>query len=329
MTRTRLLIVLVAAALAAPAAAQRGLRINLGTVVPQDSPWYEVLQQMRQDWTEISGGKVDLRIYAGGALGDDTEMLRKTRIGQLQAVAMTGIGLSRIDPGVDALQIPLLFQSYEELDYVRDKMAPTLEKRIAAEGFQVLAWSDGGWAHYFSKKPAPTLADVRSQKLWISAGDPRTEELYKSLGFNVVPLPLSEMTTALQTGLIEQILVPPLYALLDGSYRRAGNMTDLAIAPVIGGIVIDNKAWQRIPAALRPKLAAASEAAGAKLRARIRQMGDDAIQQMKERGLNVTAADRAAWQAEVEKVYPKLRGTYAPAEMFDQAVRLRDEYRAR
>ena len=329
MIRTRLLIAALALALAAPVAAQRRIRINLGTVVPEDSPWHEVLQQMRQDWKRISGGSIELRIYAGGALGDDVEMLRKARTGKLQAIAMTGIGLSRIDTGVDALQVPMLFESYEQFDYVHERMAPELERRIAEKGFQVLVWSDGGWAHFFSKAPSATLDDIREQKLWISAGDPRTEQIYKDFGFNVVPLPLTEMTTALQTGLLETVLVPPLYAMLNGSYRRAGNMTDLAIVPVIGGIVIANQAWERIPADLRPKLAAASEDAGEKQRTRIRRMGDDAVEEMRERGLNVVSADRDDWQTELEEAYPKLRGSYAPADLFDEAKRLRDEFRSR
>ncbi len=314
---------------AAPLAAQRAIRLNLGTVVPKDSAWHEVLMQIRQDWAAISGGRVDLRIYAGGALGDESEMLRKVRIGQLQAVAATSIGLAIIDQGVDALSIPMLFDSYAELDSVRDSMAPKLAKRLEDKGFVVLNWSDGGWAQFFTKKPAKTLDDIRNQKLWISAGDPRTERLYKDFDMNVVPLPLTETPTALQTGLIEAVTEPPLFALLDGTYQRAPYMTDIKWGPVVGGTVISKEAWERIPADLRPKLLAAAEKAGAGLRTRIRALGDDAIEQMKQRGLTVVATDRAAWLKEVEAAYPKLRGVLAPADLFDEAIRLRDQYRAR
>ena len=325
------LFLLAAAALlgVAPLGAQRGVRVNLGTVVPKDSAWHEVLMQIRQDWTRISGGRVDLRIYAGGTLGDEAEMLRKVRIGQLQAVATTNIGLSIVDQGVDALSIPMLFDSYAELDHVRDGLAPKLERRLAEKGYVVLNWSDGGWAQFFTKRPAKTLDDIRRHKLWISAGDPRTERLYKDFDMNVVPLPLTETATGLQTGLVEAVTEPPLFALLDGTYRNAPHMTDIKWAPVVGGTVISKQAWERIPLEMRPKLLAAAHEAGVSLRARIRKLGDDAIEQMKQRGLTVVEADRTVWLEEVEAAYPKLRGVLAPAELFDEAIRLRDQYRAR
>ena len=325
--RNLALVALIAVALAPPTAAQRRIRINVGTVAPTGSAWHEILIQMQQDWKEISGGRIDMRVYAGGSLGDDLEMLRKVRIGQLQAVAMTGIGLARIDEGVNALQIPMLFESYQELDYVRDRMAPKLEKRLGEQGFVVLNWSDGGWARFFTKKPAKTLDDVRKQKLWISAGDPKTEKLYKDYGLQVTPLPLSEVATGLQSGLIEAIDVPPLYAMLDGSFQRATNMTDIKWAPVIAGTVISEKAWQRIPADLRSKLLDASRKAGEATRDKIRRLGDEAVSEMQDRGLTVVEPDRAAWRTEVEAAWPDLRGVLAPAELFDEAIRLRDEFR--
>jgi TRAP-type C4-dicarboxylate transport system substrate-binding protein len=320
--------VLLVAGFVTPAAAQRALRVNLGTVVPKDSAWHEVLVRMKQEWTQISGGRVDLRIYPGGSLGDDTELLRKVRIGQLQAVAVTSVGFSRIDEGIGALHIPLLFRSYDELDYVREKMAPKFEARMLEKGFVVLNWSDGGWAQFFTKSPAESIDDIRAMKLWMSTGDPKTEQLYRDFGMRPTPLPMTEMLTALQTGLIEAISVPPLFAMLDGSFRRAPYMMDIRWAPVIGGVVISVQAWERIPADIRPRLLAASRQAGEETRDSIRRLGDDSIDQMKQRGLQVTSVDQQAWQREVEEAYPKLRGRLAPADLFDEAVRLRDEYRA-
>ena len=321
--------ILTALVLTVPLSAQRGLTVNLGTVVPKGSAWHDTLERMSQEWERISGGRVRLRILPGGALGDDVEMLRLMRVGRLQAVAMTGIGLAKLDPGVDALHIPMLFDSYAELDYVRDKMAPAFEARLSAEGFVVLNWADGGWAQFFTKEPTKTLADLRKQKLWISAGDPRTERLYKRFDMTVTPLSMGDVPTGLQTGLIEAITIPPLFAMLDGSYRSAPNLVDLKWAPVTGGVVISKEAWEKIPADLRPKLLTASRAAGDELRTKIRRLGDDAVAQMKTRGLNVVSVDVEAWRAEVEAAYPDLRGELAPAELFDEALRLRDEFRAR
>lgn len=326
--RYGIIVTLLLAGLVTPAVAQRAIRINLGTVVPKDSVWHEVLVRMKQDWVEISGGGIDLRTYPGGSLGEDTEMLRKVRVGQLQAVAVTSVGFSRIDQGTEALHIPLLFRSYDELDYVRDKMAPKFEARLRDKGFVVLNWSDGGWAQFFTKRPAKSTDDIRGMKLWTSIGDPKTEQLYHDFNMRPTPLPMTEMLTSLQTGLIEAIAVPPLFAMLDGSFQRAPYMTDILWAPVIGGVVISVEAWERIPADIRPRLLEASRKAGEAARNRIRRLGDDSIEQMKRRGLTVVPVDREAWQRVVEEAYPKLRGRLAPADLFDEAIRLRDEFRA-
>src|SRR5512147_402003 len=121
------------------------LQVNVGTAAPEGSPWHEILQKTRQDWNRISGGNLTVRIYPSGVLGDEVEMIRKARIGQLQAVAVSGVGLSHIEPAAGCLQIPMLMGSYEEFDYVRERIAPRLESLIAQKGFIVLQWSDVGW----------------------------------------------------------------------------------------------------------------------------------------------------------------------------------------
>src|ERR1019366_10245011 len=146
--------ILVLAFLAAlTARAQAPITIKLGTLAPQKSKWHDLLVQMGEDWKTASGGKVELVIYAGGEQGDEPTMIDKMRIKKLQAVAMSGAGLGDIEPAVNALQVPMLIQSYPELDYVRDSMAAELERRIARKGFVVLNWGDTGWIHYFTKKP--------------------------------------------------------------------------------------------------------------------------------------------------------------------------------
>jgi hypothetical protein len=131
----------------APLAAQTVL-IKMGTVAPDGSPWHQILQHMGQQWQKVSGGKVTLRIYPGGVLGDEPDMITKMRIGQLQAVALSGSGLSRLEPAVACLQIPMMIESYEELDYVRDRVAPRLEKLLDEKGYVVLNWGDAGWVHF-------------------------------------------------------------------------------------------------------------------------------------------------------------------------------------
>ncbi|HSF15975.1 MAG TPA: TRAP transporter substrate-binding protein DctP [Vicinamibacteria bacterium] len=305
--------------------------VKLGTIAPEGSTWHDVLLKMREEWRRLSEGGVELRIYAGGVLGDEGEMVRKVQRRSLDAVAVSGPGLSRIDDGVDSLHYPMFFESYEELDYVRDRLAPKLEARIEARNFKVLNWSDAGWVYFFTREPARSPEDVRGMKLWTSAGDPDTEKAFKDLGFQVVPLPATDMLTSLQTGLIDAFDVPPLFALLDRSYQVANHMIDLKWAPVVAATVVSTRAWDQIPAELRPKLLEVSRKAGEELRAEIRKAHEDAIAEMKNRGLLVVELDereRALWRAEVEAAMPTLRELLGPPDLHEEAKRYRDEYRS-
>ncbi len=307
--------------------------IKMGTLAPDGSPWHQTLQMMGERWRKISNGKVKLVIYPGGNLGDEPDMVNKMRIGQIQAAGLSGAGLAGIESGVMALQIPMMFGNYEELDYVRERVAPRLEKMIEARGFVVLNWGDVGWIHFFTTKPVTTLADMRKLKLFTWAGgENETLELWRTNGFRAVPLAATDILTGLKTGLIEAVPMAPLFVLLNQSFGLARNMIDLKWAPLVGATVITRKAWESLPAAQRNDMMTAARETGVGLRDNIRKMGDEAIATMQKRQLqviHVDAATEANWRKEVENVYPKLRGSLVPADLFDEVKRLRDEYRAR
>ncbi|MGH9148464.1 MAG: TRAP transporter substrate-binding protein DctP, partial [Vicinamibacterales bacterium] len=274
-------------------AAQNRLRIRVGTVVPKGSLWHETLQRVSQEWQKIVGPRLEMTIYPSGQLGDETEMVRQARQGRIQAVGLSSVGLSRIDVGVSCLQVPMLLDSYDELDYVRDRVAPELERRIEAQGFKVLHWADGGWVYTFSKQPAKTPADLRRMKLFTSAGDAETERLYKDFGFNVVPLSLTDMITSLQTGMVEAFAMVPLFAQLQESFKLASNMTNVKWTPLVGGTVISLTAWNGLSEEHKPALLEAARQQGNRLRTEIRRLDEVAIQEMQKRGLKVIDVDPA------------------------------------
>lgn len=325
----RLLFVVVFMAALLPLQAQNVL-IKMGTLAPEGTAWHDILLQMKEEWQRISGGKVTLRIYPNGVLGDEPTMIRRMRIGQLDGVAITGSGLSRIEPAVSSLMIPMMLDSYEELDYVRDRLAPRLERMVEEKGFKILNWGDAGWVHFFTREPASTLNDIRKMKLLISAGDPQSEELYKDLGFQVFPLAYTEVLTALQTGMVEAVQGPPLYAMVEQWFGLADNMINVRWAPLVAATVLRKASWEKIPLELREPMLGAARAAGNRLLTEIRGLNEDAVPAMQKRGLNVIQVDEATladWRAEADKHYPELRGRYAPAVLFDEVQRLRDEYR--
>jgi TRAP-type C4-dicarboxylate transport system substrate-binding protein len=324
----RFLLLALLVAVLAPAQ----IVIKMGTLAPEGSPWHKTLLQLGDRWRTISGGTVKLVIYAGGVLGDEPDLVKKMRIGQIQAVALSGVGMYEIERGAMCLQIPMMFESYEELDYVRDRVAPKLEKTIEAKGFIVLNWGDAGWVHFFSTRPVKRLSDMRQLKLFTWAGDNDELELWQANGFRAVPLAATDILTGLQTGLIEAVPTTPLYALLNQSFGLAPYMNNVRWAPLIGATVITRAAWERMPADKRAAMLQAAREAGYAMRGSIRKMGDDAVVAMQKRKLTVVQADAATiadWRREAENVYPKIRGRMVPADMFDQVRALRDEYRAR
>src|SRR5580692_3771604 len=304
--------------------------IRLGTLVPKGSRWHEILQQMGEEWKKASGGKIELKIYPGGEQGDEPEMVQKLRIKKLQAVALSGAGLSGIDPDVAALQIPMMLSSYEELDYVRDHISDRLEKGLAQRGFIVLNWGDAGWVHFFTKQPASRPAEIRRMKLCVLQGDNSTFELYKINGFQPVSLAATDILTGLQTGLIEAFQAPPLLALSNQWFGGAKNMLDVQFAQLVGATVITKEVWDKIPPPVQKDMMQSARAAGVSLREEIRKAEASSIPLMQQFGLNVVHADPKAvaeWRQLSEAIWPKLRGTMVPADLFDEVKRLRDEYR--
>ncbi len=323
----------VAAAIAllgpGPAGAQPVL-VKMATLVPDGSSWHLILKETADKWRTASGGGVTVRLYAGGVAGDDPDVVRKMRLGTLNAGVLTSVGVAEIDKSVYALGVPMMYDSYEELYFVLDKMRPRLEASLEAKGFVVLNWADGGWVHFFSQKPVATPDDLRTMKLFTWAGDATSVDLWKSAGFNPVPLPATEIATALQTGLVNALGCPPQVAVIAQYYNYAKNMTALPWQLLLGATVINKNVWERIPADVRPALLQIARESGARLQDEIRKSGDRDVEAMRKRGLNVVAVDaraREQWKKTAEGLYPKIRGSVVPADAFDEAVRFRDEYR--
>jgi TRAP-type C4-dicarboxylate transport system substrate-binding protein len=307
---------------------QAQVTIKMASLLPAGSEGHNVLLQMAEDWKKASGGKVILKIYPGQTMGDDPDVVRKMKLGSIQAALIAGLG--GIEPSVYSLQVPMMYGSYDEADYVREKMAPRLDAAFDAKGLVVLNWTDGGWVHFFTKTPVVRPADLQKQKLFTWAGDNPVIEMYKASGFNPVPLPSTEIATALQTGLVTAMPAPPQAAVLLQWYTHAKNMTDVKWSLLIGATVISKDAWNRIPADVRPAILAASQNAGRKLRDMSRANGPRDVEAMTKRGLNVVhidAATEAEWKRFVESAYPRIRGSIAPAPAFDEASKYLADYR--
>lgn len=311
------------------AATAQPVRVNLGTLAPRGSVYHQSLATLAEAW-RTNG--VKLVIYPDGTQGGEADMVRLMRIGSLQAGMLTAVGLSEIEPGINGLQdLPKLYNNFDELEYVTDKLRPMLEKRFADKGFVVLFWVDAGWVRYFSKEPILTPTDLKRMKIFTWSGDTETARIMKINGYNSVMLETSDILPGLETGLINATAVPPIFALAGQLDLRAPHMLNLNWGPLVGACVIKKSTWEKIPAANRAALLAAAEKAGAEIRANSRKESDAAVAAMQKRGLivhEVTPEQDAVWRTEAEKLYPEIRGHIVPADIFDEVQRLVKEYRA-
>lgn len=312
--------------------AAEAARVRLATLAPKDTSFHKSLQLMGEKWRQSSGGAVTLTIYTDGTMGGEADMVRRMRVGQIQAAMLTVAGLLQIEDSVTGLQLmPMMFHNLEEFDYVREKLRPMLEQRFLEKGFVVLFWGDAGWVRFFSKQSAVRPDDYKKTKMFVWSGDTRSIEVMKAIGINAVPLEQTEILTGLSTGLIDAVPSVPVFALAGRFYDSAPNMLEVNWAPLVGATVIAKKTWETIPASNRDALRKAAAEAGEQIKARSRAESQESVEAMKKRGLKVqtlTPELEAEWYKFADGVYPRIRGKIVPMEMFDEVQRLLKEYRA-
>lgn len=327
--RRTLRLLCVAIMLSAPLSAQV---IKLGSLAPEGSPWDKALRRIAADWNTVSNGRLTVRVFPGGIAGDEPNMVRKIRINQLQAAAITGVGLGSIVDDIYAVQLPLLIRTTEEMEYVMAKMEPTLNRMLEEQGFKMVAWFLAGWAHLFSKAPAVTPGEVKRLKLQVDYSAPAITQAFKELGFRVVPISSTEVLTALQSGMIEAFLLTPLTAAAMQWFGLAKNMMEMPMAPMISGIIISERVWDRIPDDLKPKLLAVVEEHLLTLGRESAALEDQAVAIMLANGLKinpVTPQVEEQWERLMSKGLDLITGKVVSAEMLEEVETHLKEYRRR
>jgi len=311
-------------------ASEKPLRI--GTLAPKNSLYHRQLLEIGEAWRQAQGGNAKYVVFPDGSQGGEAELARRMRIGQLQGALLSIVGLSEIEPSINALQsIPLLFKTWEEVDYVREKMRTSMEKKFLDKGFVVLAWGDAGWVRFFSKDALMRPDDFKKMKFFSFAGESEQQEIMKSLGFTPVPLETTDILPSIQTGMINVVPSTPYFALATQIYAKVPHMLEINWAPVVGALVVTQKAWDDMSPAGRQALRTAGEKAGVQIRNKARQEVEEAVEAMRKRGLVVNKPNPdqlREWQELADKLYPRIRGNLVPAETFDEVFQHVKAYRA-
>jgi TRAP-type C4-dicarboxylate transport system substrate-binding protein len=304
---------------------------KLGTLAPEGSTWHKLLQEMGEKWSSASAGKVKLKIYAGGVAGSEGDMVRKLRVGQLNAAALSVVGLHDIESSPQALAAPGLIADEEEWTRVFAEVAPRWEKRFLDKGFVTLAWGDTGWVYLFTRKELKSPAQMKGLKVFAWAGDPASVEAWRAAGFQPVVLSSTDILPSLSTGMIDGFANTPILAFTARLYEQAKFMHAARWGRLPAGTIVTTEAWEKVPKDLQPKLLAIAREVGAKVNAEVGRLQREAIDEMKRNGLKevpLVDADRAAWQRLQEQCWPVVRGGVTSAEAFDEVKAVRDRYRA-
>ncbi len=314
-------------------AAEPKFKLRVATVAPRGSSFHQSFQTMGEQWKSLPGGGVALDIYPGTQGGEPTIVRRMNpRVAQLDGAMLTAIGMQQIDPSVTALQLmPLMFRSWAEVDFVRERLRPRLEKIFFEKGYVVLLWGDAGWVRLFSKKPIFRPADLKPMNVYASSGDSVTAELLKAF-YNPVVLEPDKILSSLQTDMINCVPSPAFLANFLQLATVTGHMLDMTYAPVVGAMVITRRAWDKLPAETQAALRKNAEQNGVEIRRNSRNEDTAALATMREKHqLQVhtpTPAVEQEWRTEIAQVYPKLRGTVVPADLFDEVQAALVEFRS-
>ena len=315
---------LLLAGILATSALAADKQLRIGTLATKNSLYHRQLMELGEAWRTAQGGNAKYLVYPDGSQGGETDMVRRMRIGQLQGGLLSVVGLREIEPSIAALQnMPLMFRNWEEVDYVREKMRPAMEKKFLDKGFVVLAWGDAGWVRFFSKEPAVRPDDFKKMKFFAWGSEVEQQEIMKSLGYTPVPLETGDILPAIQTGMINAVPSTPYFALATQIYTTASNMLELNWAPIVGALIITKKAWDELTPEGQAAVREAGAKAGVQLRAKARQEVDDAVDAMKKRGLKVNkpnAEQMQEWNTLADNLYPRVRGKMVPADTFDEVV---------
>jgi len=326
MTSTILLGQILGAPRMVQADKGKPIHIKFATVAPEGSAWMKSMRDLDHTLREKSQGKIGFRLYAGGVAGDELDVLRKMRIGQIHCAAFSGVGFGQILPMVRILDLPFLFRTEEEIDKAHKELAGYFADAFIQKGFELLSWAEVGNALIYSKKPVQKVSDMAKCKIWSWSGDPIAKETFSVMGATPNLLAITDVTTALNTGMIDTVYGPPLGVLALQWHANLKYMTTLALAHSTGSILIAGKFFNKIPLDLRRLLREELRKFMDLLTIELREQSRESVKIIESKGLKALPFPQGVELAEFYKVHDQVARHFAgdlyPQELLNRLYRI-------
>jgi TRAP-type C4-dicarboxylate transport system substrate-binding protein len=312
--------------------AEKNLVIKMATLEPEGSSWMKTFTLLNSEVMKKTNNRVQFRIYSGGSLGDEMDILRKMKIGQVQGAALSSGGLSVLLKDIDVFQIPFLFHNYGEVDAVLKKMDSYFRKGFEESGYVLLGWSEAGFVYLMSTLPIASVADLKKGKVWIWQDSPMSQAIFNEAGVKAVPLSVPDVLVGLQTGMVEVVYVPPTYAISFQWFTKIKYLTDVPLVYLPGGIVVRKDTFRSIPASDQAFIMETSQNYLDQLKAVTRKENQDAIKVMTKQGVKIVTSS-ADQIDEFKKLSDKAMGRLGSQSFsqntLNEVISILEDYRKR
>ncbi|MCP4286710.1 MAG: C4-dicarboxylate ABC transporter [Gammaproteobacteria bacterium] len=308
--------------------------LKIATLLPDGTSWMKAMRAAAVEIKVRTQGRVKIRFYPGGVMGNDKSVLRKIRAGQLHGGVLTSGGLAAINPDIQLYSLPFLFESFDEVDYIRERMDPLLADSLKRKGFISYGLMEGGFVYLMTQTPVSRVSDLRQTKVWAPESDNVSQIAFEALGVSPILLPLSDVLTGLQTGLIETIGASPVAAIALQWHTRIKYFTDAPVLYLYGSLVIKERQLGKLSTEDRKIVSEALQNVSRHLNDKSRLDNQGARQALKTLGIPLitpTDEDMRQWQSIVGGAMDKLRknGKYRASGLFGQIERHISDFRLR
>jgi len=315
--------------LAAPAGAQTV--IKFATLAPEGSAWMNVMKKFADEVKQKTAGRVKFRMYPGGVQGDEKDVVRKIRIGQLHAGGFTGVGIGEIAPAARILDTPFLFKNAPEIDYVYGALDAEFRKMFEEAGYVLLGWAEVGDVLILSNSPVKKPEDLKAVKMWMWEGDPTAEAAFTALGIKPIPLSITDVMTSLQTGMIDGIYGSPLAVLAMQWHTRMKYALSLPLTNASGAVLLSKKVFASLSKEDQAALLKAGDSYFRELTRISRSDNAKSADLLKKAGIKFTDSEGKSIVGEFEKAGEAARNALAgklyPQEMLDRIEKALADFR--